>query len=467
MSPMMIVSPWMSVPRLIKAVLHNSVGLMAGGLLLMLVVFLVAFFPGALFAQDLSAQREKTLQELEVLQSEISLSEQRKTELAEEIDSLEKDRATINRSLIDASTNARNIENRIKSAENRLSQLRDEQAEVRVFLNSKKALLTEVLGALQRMGRNPPPALLVTPEDALSSVRSAILLGSVVPEVRSETDILVGQLQELVRITNDIDTQRSELSTELASLASEEERLNLLLVEKQKLSGEAQAKLAQESAKSAQLAAQATSLNGLISSLETEIESAREAAEAARLAELEQKRLEQERIAAGRKFEKNDAFSDPGRIAPAISFAAAKGLLPLPVSGTQLASFGQNDGAGEKTKGISLEARQNTRVISPADAWVVYAGPFRSYGQLLIMNAGQGYHIVIAGMERINVQPGQFVLVGEPIGVMGAQRIASTGLVDVNTTKPTLYVEFRKDGKSIDPSPWWSINNRETTTDGS
>jgi len=430
-------------------------------------VLLAYLFVQVSVAQDLSSQREKNLEELKILQSEISLSEKRKEELAAEIASLDKDRTTLNRNLIEASTNSRNIENRIAKAETRLSQLRDEQADVRVFLNSKKALLMEVLGALQRMGRNPPPALLVRPEDALSSVRSAILLGSVVPEVRSETEILLGQLQDLVRISTDIETQRSELSVELASLASEEEKLNLLLIEKRKLAGVAQDKLAQESAKAAELAAQATSLNGLIASLEVEIESAQKAVEAARLAEIERKKQEQERIAAGKVFEKNEAFSDPGRIAPAISFVAAKGLLPLPVQGAQLASFGQNDGAGERTKGISLEARENARVVSPADAWVLYAGPFRSYGQLLIMNAGQGYHIVVAGMERINVQPGQFILVGEPIGTMGSQRIASTGLVDINTTKPILYVEFRKDGNSIDPTPWWAVNNKERTTDGS
>ena len=430
------------------------------------VVLVQGIFTASL-AQDLSAQRVKNLQELQTLQSEISLSEQRKQELANQIDSLEKDRATINRTLIETSTNSRNIEKRISKVEIRLSQLRDEQADVRVFLNSKKALLMEVLGALQRMGRNPPPALLVKPEDALSSVRSAILLGSVVPEMRSETEILLGQLKDLVRISNEIETQREALTVELVSLAGEEEKLNLLLIEKRKLAGQAQDKLLQENAKAAELAAKATSLNDLINSLEVEIESAQQAAEAARLAEIEQKRLEEQRIATGRTFEKDEAFSDPGRTAPAISFAAAKGLLPQPVEGFQLASFGQNDGAGDKTKGISLEARENVRVISPADAWVVYAGPFRSYGQLLIMNAGQGYHIVLAGMEKINIQPGQFVLLGEPIGTMGAQRIASAGLVDVNTTKPILYVEFRKDGNSIDPTPWWSGNNKERTTDGS
>ena len=427
--------------------------------------FLIA--PISVSAQDLTVQRDKNLEELKDLQSQISLSEQRKQELADEIGLLEKDRATLNRTLIETSTNSRNIEKRITKAEVRLSQLRDEQANVRVFLNSKKALLMEVLGALQRMGRNPPPALLVTPEDALSSVRSAILLGSVVPEVRSETDILLTQLKDLVRISNEIAAQRQDLSAELVLLAGEEEKLNLLLIEKRKLASVAQNQLAKESARAAELAAKATSLNELIANLENEIESAQKAVESARLAEIERKKQEAERIAAGRAFEKNEAFSDPARLAPAISFAAAKGLLPIPVQGAELASFGQNDGAGDRTRGISLEARQNARVISPADAWVVYAGPFRSYGQLLIMNAGQGYHIVLAGMEKINVQPGQFVLVGEPIGTMGAQRIASTGLVDVNTTKPILYVEFRKDGNSIDPTPWWSVNNKERTTDGS
>ncbi len=220
-----------------------------------LVFAVLLVFISPIHAQDLSSQRQKNVEELKTLQSEISLSEQRKQELASEIGSLEKDRATINRTLIEASASFRNIEKRISKAEVRLSQLRDEQSNVRVFLNSKKALLMEVLGALQRMGRNPPPALLVTPEDALSSVRSAILLGSVVPEVRSETEILLGQLKELVRISTDIDTQRNELSVELVSLAGEEEKLNLLLLEKRKLTGVAQAKLAQESAKAAELAA--------------------------------------------------------------------------------------------------------------------------------------------------------------------------------------------------------------------
>ena len=100
-------------------------------------------------------------------------------------------------------------------------------------------------------------------------------------------------------------------------------------------------------------------------------------------------------------------------------------------------------------------------VSSPTDGWVVYAGPFRSYGQLLIINAGDGYHVLLAGMGRTDVQLGQFVLAGEPVAVMAEQKVASIGAVDVGAAQPVLYIEFRKDGTSIDPAPWWAASNAE------
>ncbi len=418
----------------------------------------------SLVAQELADQRALVEQELAELKTRITLGEQRKKELVDEINSLEKDRKTINRQLIETSADSRNIEKRISRSEIRLEELRSQEADVKFSLNQKRDLLAEVLGALQRMGRKPPPALLVKPEDALSSVRSAILLGSVVPEVRSEAGILIGQLQDLARISAEIGQQRAALVTDLSSLAQEEERLNLLLAEKRKLSGQAQSLLAEESARAAGLAAKATSLESLIADLEREIESARKAAELARLAE---KRREESGRPVPEPQERTELFADTGRSEPAIDFADTRGLLPLPVSGVQMNGFGEDDGAGDVTDGMTIATVIGGRVIAPADAWVVYAGPFRSYGQLLILNAGSGYHIVLAGMDRIDVQPGQFVLLGEPVGLMGEKRVANLGMVDVSTTRPTFYVEFRKDGKSIDPSPWWADNNTERVSNGS
>ena len=112
---------------------------------------------------------------------------------------------------------------------------------------------------------------------------------------------------------------------------------------------------------------------------------------------------------------------DPGRLAPAIAFAKAKGTLPLPVNGVRIREFGASDGLGGNEKGLSIATRPGAQITAPCDGWVVYAGPFRNYGQLLILNAGDGYHVLLAGMERISVDLGQFVVTGEPVAVMGSR----------------------------------------------
>ena len=107
-----------------------------------------------------------------------------------------------------------------------------------------------------------------------------------------------------------------------------------------------------------------------------------------------------------------------------------------------------------------MATKPGAQVTTPCDGWVVYAGPFRSYGQLSILNAGGGYHVLIAGMERISVNIGQFVLTGEPVATMGTtSQVAS--IFAPNVSQPVLYVEFRKDGTPIDPGPWWASREGE------
>ncbi|MFZ3361261.1 MAG: peptidoglycan DD-metalloendopeptidase family protein, partial [Xanthobacteraceae bacterium] len=132
----------------------------------------------------------------------------------------------------------------------------------------------------------------------------------------------------------------------------------------------------------------------------------------------------------------------------------------LPVNGVSIREFGGSDGVGGTQKGLSIAARPGAEITAPCDGWVVYAGPFRSYGQLLILNAGGGYHVLLAGMDRISVDLGQFVLTGEPVAVMGAATQA-TATPSTGAKEPVLYVEFRKDGAPIDPSPWWATNEGE------
>jgi len=153
-------------------------------------------------------------------------------------------------------------------------------------------------------------------------------------------------------------------------------------------------------------------------------------------------------------------LSDPGRLTPAVAFADMRGHLHLPVNGVRVREFGGPDGSGGTQKGLSIVARPGGEITAPCDGWVVYAGRFRSYGQLLILNAGGGYHVLLAGMDRVSVDIGQFVLTGEPVAVMGGgSQTSPSGTA--GPKQPVLYVEFRKDGAPIDPSPWWATNEGE------
>jgi septal ring factor EnvC (AmiA/AmiB activator) len=154
------------------------------------------------------------------------------------------------------------------------------------------------------------------------------------------------------------------------------------------------------------------------------------------------------------------ALHDPGRMAPAVAFASLHGKVPIPVNGIKIKGYGQTDSVGGPEKGVSIATRAGAQVTAPADGWVVYAGPFRSYGQLLILNAGGGYHILLAGMARISVDLGQFVLAGEPVAVMGnGSHVAA--ILAAGSSQPVLYVEFRKDGNPVDPGPWWAAGEGE------
>jgi septal ring factor EnvC (AmiA/AmiB activator) len=133
-----------------------------------------------------------------------------------------------------------------------------------------------------------------------------------------------------------------------------------------------------------------------------------------------------------------------------------KGRLALPVAGRVERRFGDGGGDGGILMGDMLATHSTAIVTAPVDGSILYAGPFRSYGQLLILNAGEGYHIVLAGMGRISVSPGQTVLAGEPVGLMGEARVASAVAFEEAGGAPELYVEFRKEGKPVDPAPWWA-----------
>jgi septal ring factor EnvC (AmiA/AmiB activator) len=399
-------------------------------------------------SSDAIKQRE---QELETTRAQQKSASELQEKLKADIAAIGQDRSKLNQQLIDIAAQVRGVETRIGDAETRLRPLDSREQQIRSSLDSRRSEIVEVLAALQRAGRRTPPALLVRPEDALQSLRTAMLLGSVVPELRARAEKLAGDLSELVTLRKTIATERDRLAVDRDKLREDQPRLAALIEERQRKQSSIEKDMEAEGARAIALSRQVDSLQGLIAKMEQDLKSAAKAAATASL---------QGTPATPNGKPNLGALKDPARMSPAIAFASAKGLFAMPVNGVKIREFGGSDGAGGVERGISLATRAGAQVTTPCDGWVVYAGPFRSYGQLLILNAGGGYHVLIAGMERISVNIGQFVLTGEPVATMGSKsQVAS--ILAANASQPVLYVEFRKDGTPIDPGPWWAANEGE------
>jgi len=393
-------------------------------------------------------ERDRRAESLRQIQDALAASTGARTKIEAEIAAISGDRAKLDAALLDAARQSQATEDRMTRLEMRLRTLDDSEAAIRRSLQARRGVIAEILASLQRMGRRPPPAVLVRPEDMLTVIRTSMLLGALVPELRGEAETLAGDLQELVRLRGLIASDRDSLRTDLAGWANEQQRLQALVAARKARLVEVEGGLATERARAAELGNQAKSLKDLLDRIESEVASARKAGQELRAAELKELRETQARFAAA-------GARDPTRIAPKVRFVDARGDLPRPVSGRILKAFNQPDGNGGTSRGVSLVTRPKAVVSAPADGWVSFAGPYRSYGRLLIINAGDGYYLVLAGLDQTSVEVGQFVLAGEPVGTMGDGG-GGPGAAEGDRPDPVLYVEFKKDGGSIDPEPWWA-----------
>jgi septal ring factor EnvC (AmiA/AmiB activator) len=296
-----------------------------------------------------------------------------------------------------------------------------------------------------RLGANPPPAILVKPDDMAAAVRASMTISGAVPQLQSEIQSAAHDLEESEALRAAMAKQRDELAATAQTLAVGRQKLARLVDARQQSLNEAQGALDAERKRATDLANQALTLKDLIAKMEAQIPGARAGAQAAAAADGQP-------VASP---------TDPARLKPAIAFADAKGALALPAVGQIRKNYGDPDDYGGVEKGVSIATPPKSTVSTPVDGWIVYAGPYRSYGQLLILNAGAGYYLVMAGMDRTNVAVGQFVLAGEAVATMGDGASRTAAAAAIGAVEPILYIELRKNETPIDPGPWWAKTNNE------
>ncbi len=389
-------------------------------------------------------QQERAEKEIELrgVEDTIRASEDQRRSIESEIDSIRADRARLSAALIETTGTVQETERGIAAANERVASLNASADDLARSLERRRDAIADVLAALQRMGSDPPPAILVKPHDMSEAVQAATILSSVIPELKSAVEAASRDLDALSKTKDSIAQERDDLAKKGAGLAVQKMRLSALIDARQKSLSSAQDALGSQQQRAAELAKQATSLKDLLARIDSE-NAARKAADAAAAAA----------IAARAEASRG---ADPARLKPETAFGEARGRVPLPAVGAILKTFGSPDGLGGTERGVSLATPAGATVSAPADGEVLFSGQYRTYGQLLIIDAGGGYYVLLAGMDRINVASGEFVLAGEPVGAMGDGSARMAAAAAVGAAKPVLYIELRKDGTAIDPGPWWA-----------
>lgn len=388
--------------------------------------------------------------DLDAVAAQMRLTEERIAAIRAEIEALDGDATRLGAELLAAGQRVDLADGEIRVIEERLEELFAAERTIRARLDGHDRSISNLLASLQRISANPPPAMIVDPADALGSARAALLLSAVLPQLQARAETVTGDLNALVVLKQSAQAEAELLNANLQTL--NEERLRIATVieaRKQGLEWLSE-DLLREEAEAQALADRATSLEHLIRGLETRIAAVTAAGAAQRAASDGQSvpALDPQTLAI--------AFADTTRTEPAVPIEAARGYLRAPANGVTVMTYGAADGFGGTARGVTLATRADAPVVAPADGWVVYSGTFLNYGQIVILNAGQGYLIVLAGLEQVGVERGQFLLMGSPVGTMGqhppAQRLAGASGV----SGPTLYIELREGGIPIDPAGWWT-----------
>ncbi|MFM9864200.1 MAG: murein hydrolase activator EnvC family protein [Micropepsaceae bacterium] len=386
-------------------------------------VALVALAASVAFA---AAEASNPNQKLNDIQNQLRQDRQDIETLGHSAEQLAKEQEQLRVQLIRAAGVAQDRERELNVVEQRLAMFETREADGMRALIGQRGKLASLLAVLQRMGSEPPPALIVQPNDATAAARSAMLLTAVVPAVRGEARKLSNDLANLREMRRKAAEERLRVAAAAEALDKDRNVLSELLTQRRYLAAQTRDQMKTTQARIGTLAEEASDLRALIVSLNED---------------------SKRPVAAGSTMTAKIASAGQPRNTP---LEQLRGLLTLPANGELTSRFGSGDGMGGHLTGIHLQTRPGAQVTSPCDGKIAYAGTFRGYGKLLIIAANGGYHVLLAGLTKVDGAEGQVVLSGEPVGRMGA------GSAQAGSQTERLYIEFRRNNVPVDPVPWFA-----------
>jgi len=310
----------------------------------------------------------------------------------------------------------------------RVSDLAAQSIDLTTQVTRDRDSIARLIATLQRIEANPPPAI-AAGDTAISAARAASLSATLAARLKSRTDQLAEDLAELDSVRRQLDTERARLTLRLDTLSARRADLRELSREKAALLRSLDDAQAVQARRIAALASEADTLRELLARLEAQSK-----------AEPRVKPVPSRLGPLGVIPRLKPGMSGgPVALRPlpeGLRFADARGQIGLPVRGRLTSRYG-----GDR-RGLTVRSASAAQVTSPYGGRIEFAGPFKNYERLVILNAGDGYFLVLTGLGETFVSSGESITLGEPLGQMP------------RSSDPELYIEFRKDGRPINPTPW-------------
>ncbi len=342
---------------------------------------------------------------------------------------------------IAAAEQLRALESATAEAAARMDSLATQRRAAAAKLARQAETMQPLLPLIQRLSLYPAETLMAIPESPEDRLRGVLVLQSLARQLEAEAGTLRRDQAALDRA---VTAEAAEAPRLLAARAAQAERaaaLDALLTTTQAQRHRAETEAEAAARRAATEAARADTLRAALAALEAQ----RKAEEAA--AHEEAVRAERQKHAAEAEAARQREAALARPIGSLTGAQQGRGQLTTPVTGGISRGFGAPTEAGPAT-GVSYQPPPAARVVAPCGGRVAFADRFRSYGQLIIIDCGGGYHAVLSGLDRLDARIGQTPRAGEPVGTMPDWEPGST------TRRPTLYLELRHDGQPVNPASW-------------
>lgn len=403
--------------------------LTAGGALAL--VGLALALPQARAQRDLFVMEPDTAQaELDRATRESRLAEQRAARFAE---AAEASTQAAERTAQEAAALAARIqqaEAEIAAARARFSIAQSAREALAARLAQRREPLVRLTGALQTSARRPLALAALQPGSLEDLVHVRAVLETAVPEIRRRTASLRAEIEQGRKLERR--ASRAIGALEQSERDLEQRRADLAALEtRQRLAGrEARRNAVREEERALALAEEARDLDGLIDRLDEAAALRRELAALAGPVPRPASLVRGTRAPASEPAEPA-ASPSPAATGPPRDFR-------LPVQGRTIAGFGERRESGLASTGITLVPAPGAQVVAPAGGRIAFAGPYRGFGRIVIIEHDGGWTSLVTGLARADVPVGARVIAGSPLGT-------------AENEDPAITVELRREGEPVNP----------------